>query len=108
MIDFATTGAQTDRTMGGPTTLMWINPWTTYLAGKGVTFHPSTHVDAIDVAGGKVSGVQIGGATVTTDYYVLAVADRHRDRHDHARARRARSAARDARRADAREARRIG
>ena len=74
MMDFAETGSHNDRTMGGPTTLMWIEPWTTYLAGQGVTFHAGTRVTSLEVAGGKLAGVQLaGGGTATADYYVLAV-----------------------------------
>ena len=74
LADFATTGSQNDRTMGGPTTKMWIEPWTTYLTGRGVTLHATDRVTALDVAAGKISGIQLsGGGTATADYYVLAV-----------------------------------
>lgn len=74
LADFATTGSQNDRTMGGPTTKMWIEPWTTYLLGKGVVLHAAERVTSIDVAAGKISGIQLsGGGSATADYYVLAV-----------------------------------
>ena len=74
LADFATTGSQNDRTMGGPTTQMWIDPWIAYLTGKGVTLHAADRVTAIDTAAGKISGIQLsGGGTATADYYVLAV-----------------------------------
>ena len=74
LADFATTGSQNDRTMGGPTTKMWIEPWTTYLTSKGVTLHAGDRVTAIDTAAGKISGIQLsGGGTATADFYVLAV-----------------------------------
>ncbi len=74
LADFATTGSQNDRTMGGPTTKMWIEPWTTYLVGEGVVLHSSDRVTSIDVAAGKISGIQLsGGGSATADYYVLAV-----------------------------------
>ncbi|MBA3541949.1 MAG: FAD-dependent oxidoreductase [Deltaproteobacteria bacterium] len=71
--DFAYVGAQNDRTMGGPTTKMWIDPWTSHLAARGVTLHAGTSVLGLDVTAGKVSGIQLaGGGTATADYYVLA------------------------------------
>lgn len=74
MMDFAVTGSHNDRTMGGPTTMMWIDPWTAYLSSKGVTFHASAEVATLDVAAGAISGIQLaGGGSATADYYVLAV-----------------------------------
>jgi hypothetical protein len=34
--DFAFSGMQNDRTLGGPTTQIWIDPWLAHLRGKGV------------------------------------------------------------------------
>ena len=74
LADFATTGSQNDRTMGGPTTKMWIDPWIAFLTGKGVTLHSDKRVTGLDVAAGKISGIQLaGGGSATADYYVLAV-----------------------------------
>jgi uncharacterized protein with NAD-binding domain and iron-sulfur cluster len=73
LLDFATAGANNDRTMGGPTTEMWLDPWIAYLTGKGVRFHTGADVTGIDVAGGAIAGVRLGGAAITADYYVLAV-----------------------------------
>jgi 15-cis-phytoene desaturase len=74
LLDYASTGVNNDRTMGGPTTQMWIEPWTAQLATFGVGLHASTQVASIDVAGGQISGITLaGGATATADYYVLAV-----------------------------------
>lgn len=73
LADFATTGSQNDRTMGGPTSQMWIDPWIALLDSLGVVRH-NKRVTSIDVAGGKISGVQLdGGGSATADYYVLAV-----------------------------------
>jgi uncharacterized protein with NAD-binding domain and iron-sulfur cluster len=75
LMDFATTGAQNDRTMGGPTTQLWIEPWTAHLASRGVAFHPGQRAVSLELApGGSLAGVKLAsGATVTADYYVLAV-----------------------------------
>lgn len=72
--DFGATGGHTDRTMGGPTTQMWIDPWIAYLTTKGVGLHLNEKCTGLSVAGGQISGVTFSGAgTVTADYYVLAV-----------------------------------
>jgi 15-cis-phytoene desaturase len=72
--DFGATGGHTDRTMGGPTTQMWIDPWVAHLASKGVNLHLNETCTGLDVAGGKISQVTFSGAgAVTADYYVLAV-----------------------------------
>lgn len=74
LLDFATTGVNNDRTMSGPTTEMWIDPWRTELTRLGVKLHAGTPVASIQVAGGKVSSVTLAnGTTVAADYYVLSV-----------------------------------
>jgi len=74
VMDFGQAAGHTDRTMGGPTTRMWIDPWIAYLTAKGVGLHSGERAASIEVAGGKVSGVTLAsGPTVTADYYVLAV-----------------------------------
>jgi 15-cis-phytoene desaturase len=63
-----------DRTMGGPTSEMWIDPWIAHLTGAGVQFHSATAVASLEVAGGKISGVKLAdNSLVTADFYVLAV-----------------------------------
>jgi uncharacterized protein with NAD-binding domain and iron-sulfur cluster len=74
LLDFATTGVNNDRTLGGPTTEMWIDPWTAYLEDKGVGLHAGAPIAGIDVAGGAIAGVRLAsGEVVTADHYVLAV-----------------------------------
>src|SRR5262245_32093278 len=74
ILDYADTGVNNDRTMGGPTSEMWFNPWIAHLQGLGVQLHNGTEVTAIEVTGGAISGVRLAsGATVTGDYYLLAV-----------------------------------
>jgi 15-cis-phytoene desaturase len=73
LMDFAFAGAHNDRTMGGPTTQMWIDPWVAHLAGKGVHFHAGERVLGLDVAGGQISAVQLASGFATADHYVLAV-----------------------------------
>lgn len=74
ILDYADSGVNNDRTMGGPTTEMWIDPWRAHLQSLGVTFHLGLSATAIDVAAGKISGITMSDATTkTADYYVLAV-----------------------------------
>jgi uncharacterized protein with NAD-binding domain and iron-sulfur cluster len=74
MMDFATAGTQNDRTMGGPTTKMWIEPWIAHLAAKGVSLNAGEPAASLEVTAGKISGVTLAsGSTVFADYYVLAV-----------------------------------
>ena len=74
ILDYATTGTTNDRTMGGPTTEMWFDPWIADLTARGVALHAGAQIASIDVAGGRIAGVTLaGGTTVTADYYVLAV-----------------------------------
>lgn len=74
MLDFTHSGEATDRTMGGPTSQMWIDPWIRLLKSLGVQFHCNERCTALNVAGGLVSGAQFAsGRLAQGDQYVLAV-----------------------------------
>ncbi|HXY02618.1 MAG TPA: FAD-dependent oxidoreductase [Terriglobales bacterium] len=74
LADFATTGIQNDRTMGGPTSQMWINPWTDHLKTFGVQFHPGKTCVGFELSGREISGARFGGGQVIkADHYILAV-----------------------------------
>ena len=74
LLDFATDGEACDRTMGGPTSQMWINPWTAHLRNLGVQLHLGETCSALDVAGGRIEGARFAsGAVAKGDHYVLAV-----------------------------------
>jgi uncharacterized protein with NAD-binding domain and iron-sulfur cluster len=74
VLDFACDGEGSDRTMGGPTTEMWIDPWISYLKKLGVQFHPGETCVALDVAGVRIDGTRFASGTVAKgDHYVLAV-----------------------------------
>ncbi len=74
ILDYSDSGITNDRTMGGPTSEMWFDPWIAHLASRGVQLHTGESVTRLDVAGGKISGVQLAsGAIATADFYVLAV-----------------------------------
>jgi uncharacterized protein with NAD-binding domain and iron-sulfur cluster len=74
ILDYADTGVSNDRTMGGPTSEMWIDPWVAHLQSLGVTMHTGIKLTGIDVAAGAISGMHLSnGSTVVADFYVLAV-----------------------------------
>ena len=74
ILDYADSGVTTDRTMGGPTTEMWIEPWRAHLASLGVNFHLGLSATKINTAAGAISGIEMSDlSTKTADYYVLAV-----------------------------------
>src|SRR3569623_1932797 len=73
ILDYAGTGVNNDRTMGGPTSEMWFDPWIAHLATLGVNMHSGVSIASLEVAGGQISGVRLAdGTLVTGDFYVLA------------------------------------
>jgi uncharacterized protein with NAD-binding domain and iron-sulfur cluster len=74
VLDYASTGVTNDRTMGGPSTEMWIEPWIAHLATLGVRLHEGAAIASLDVADRAISGVTLrDGTRVRADFYVLAV-----------------------------------
>ncbi len=74
ILDYADTGVTNDRTMGGPTTEMWIDPWIDHLHSLGVGLHANAKATAFSTTGDTITGVTFAdGTTRTADYYVLAV-----------------------------------
>jgi uncharacterized protein with NAD-binding domain and iron-sulfur cluster len=74
ILDYADSGVNNDRTMGGPTSQMWFDPWIAHLTALGVQLHVGTAIDSLEMTGNAISGVKLAtGAVVTADYYVLAV-----------------------------------
>ncbi len=74
ILDFATEGVNNDRTMGGPTSEMWIDPWVAHLAGQGVQIHTNKRVASLNLSGNAIGDVTFeDGTSATADYFVLAV-----------------------------------
>jgi 15-cis-phytoene desaturase len=74
ILDFATSGMNNDRTMGGPTSEMWFDPWCAHLTSLGVGLHAGTSVAEIQTSATAISGLKLDDNTiVTADFYVLAV-----------------------------------
>jgi uncharacterized protein with NAD-binding domain and iron-sulfur cluster len=63
-----------DRLLSGPTSDVWIDPWTQYLQKLGVEFHPGTRVAGIETDGARVTGVAVdGGPPIEADFYIAAL-----------------------------------
>jgi len=74
ILDYASTGVTNDRTMGGPSTEAWFDPWIAHLSALGVRLHAGVAVATIDTADGRIAGVTLrDGTHAHADFYVLAV-----------------------------------
>jgi uncharacterized protein with NAD-binding domain and iron-sulfur cluster len=75
ILDYASSGVTNDRTLGGPTSEMWIDPWIAHLQSSGVMLQAASVVDHFTVDAGRISGVRLVGDAVpkVADFYVLAV-----------------------------------
>lgn len=74
-----TTDGDLDRTMTGPTTDCWLEPWRRHLERAGVRFHMRHAVQSVTCRGSRITAVRIrdldtGGAfSLQADEYVAAV-----------------------------------
>jgi uncharacterized protein with NAD-binding domain and iron-sulfur cluster len=59
--------------LDAPTSEVWIDPWVQELTARGVELRLSEPVDALHLAGGRISGATVGGRTVHADHYVAAL-----------------------------------
>lgn len=70
-------GGAADRVLDGPTNLVWIDPWLSWLQSRGVQYRYGAEVEQILCAGDRISGVVVceqGARTVVQgDHYVAAV-----------------------------------
>ncbi len=74
LLDFTLSGIANDRTMGGPTSEMWIDPWIAELKRLGVQFHADEACTGLEVGGGRVTGARFAsGAVAHGGHFVLAV-----------------------------------
>ena len=71
------TGGTTDRLLDGPTNLVWIDPWCSYLESRGVQYVRESEVVEIFCDDQRITGVAVrrqGQRTlVQGDYYVAAI-----------------------------------
>lgn len=79
-------GERVDRVLDGPTSEVWIDPWTAYLQGRGVVLRSGCEVAGIDCDGHRITGVTVtpaagradgsadpGPQRVVADHYVAAL-----------------------------------
>ena len=67
----------TDRVLDGPTNLIWIDPWRTYLESSGVQYVSEAEVEAILCDEGRITGVAVRQqgkrVVVRGDHYMAAL-----------------------------------
>jgi uncharacterized protein with NAD-binding domain and iron-sulfur cluster len=77
VFDVFTPGVSTDRVLNGPTSEVWLEPWLTFLRGRGVAYHLGADVRAIHCERGVVRAATIAfGARVQrveADYFIAAL-----------------------------------
>lgn len=74
LLDFGQRGVQNDRTMDGPTSERWIDPWEAHLRRGGVVIHKNSPVVKLSMQDGRIGSATLrGGEVVQADYYVCAV-----------------------------------
>ena len=59
ILDYATSGVNNDRTMGGPTSEMWFDPWIAHLTALGVQLHVGTAIDSLEMTGNAIDLAEI-------------------------------------------------
>lgn len=66
-----------DRLLSGPTSDVWIRPWTDHLQRLGVQLHTGAKLVAIETSGARITGATVedaaGRSAVTADFYVAAL-----------------------------------
>jgi geranylgeranyl pyrophosphate synthase/uncharacterized protein with NAD-binding domain and iron-sulfur cluster len=71
------TAASTDRVLDGPTNLVWIDPWRSYLEARGVQYLGESRVEEILCDSMRISGVAVRQqgrrAVLRGDYYIAAL-----------------------------------
>src|SRR5580698_1302623 len=62
-----------DRLLSGPTSDVWISPWTQYLRQSGVGLHTGSLLSRFTIDGQRVTGAIVNGSPVTADFYIAAM-----------------------------------
>jgi uncharacterized protein with NAD-binding domain and iron-sulfur cluster len=66
-----------DRLLNGPTSDVWISPWTQYLEKLGAEFYPGTRIAGFETDGAQVTGATVESASerssITADFYIAAL-----------------------------------
>jgi uncharacterized protein with NAD-binding domain and iron-sulfur cluster len=81
LFDIGIPGRSADRLLNGPTSDVWITPWTDHLRSLGVEFRLGTRADAIHCRGGRITAMRVHGpdgpGELRADWYVAAVPVEH-------------------------------
>ncbi len=71
------TAGSTDRVFDGPTNLVWIDPWRTYLESLGVRYVSDAEVEGLVCEKGRIAGVAVRRqgrrSVVQGDHYIAAL-----------------------------------
>ncbi len=66
-----------DRLLAGPTNEVWLNPWLSYLKGRGVTMNSGVRVQQIHAGSSGITSVSVVSngqpQEITADYYIAAM-----------------------------------
>lgn len=77
LFDLVRTDGLLDRVLDGPTSEVWIDPWTAHLENLGVEFRRGCTITGIDCNGTRITGVSIsfdgGTERIVADHYVAAL-----------------------------------
>jgi uncharacterized protein with NAD-binding domain and iron-sulfur cluster len=77
LFDLNRADGRADRVLDAPTSEAWIDPWVSYLRGRGVVLRGGCRVAGIDCDGRRVTGVTVASATgterVNADHYIAAL-----------------------------------
>ena len=74
LLDFGERAADNDRTMDGPTSERWIDPWVGHLRRLGVHFHTGKPVIGLEMDGARLRSATLkGGETIEADWFVAAL-----------------------------------
>jgi uncharacterized protein with NAD-binding domain and iron-sulfur cluster len=71
--DLTRAGGRADRVLDAPTSEAWIDPWVAHLQSRGVVLRLGEPVEALHLAGGRLSGATVAGCAVQADHYVAAL-----------------------------------
>jgi 15-cis-phytoene desaturase len=66
-------GGVFDRLLSGPTSDVWISPWTQYLQKSGVGLHTGSLLTQFTIEGQRLTGAIVNGVPVIADFYIAAM-----------------------------------
>jgi uncharacterized protein with NAD-binding domain and iron-sulfur cluster len=72
-LDALGSGSSFDRLLNGPTTDVWIDPWIAHLERLNVELHFNSPLEKLQVEGGRIASVIVGGSEIRGDYYICAL-----------------------------------